>query len=262
MKIAVLTSRLLSPEVAALCQTLSDAGIAVSEIVSARNPAESRLQHWGANNRLVRRIIGRMGRGDFEPCERTSEKIKERGIARRFFTQPFHSPKVLAHLHRLQPDLLINFRGPIYRKATIATARLGVINCHMALLPEFRGMNVAEWSVLHGYPTGNTIHFIDEGIDTGDILAFFPAPVADCRTIEQMRGKLIARHHEHVARAVRLFLADRIHPTLHRREHGRQYFTMHPTLKEKVGRILALGYEPAISVSERSYVFIDRECFP
>ena len=258
MKVALLTARLQSPEVLALCKALGDSGLAVWEIVCARNPIDSPLRHWFANNVLIRRIISRSSRGSgLEPCERISGELKRRDIRYCFFTQTFNSPKVIGYLRRLQPDLLINFRGPVYRKAMIETARIGVINCHMAILPEFRGMNVAEWSVLHGYPTGNTIHFIDPGIDTGRILAFFDVPVADCHTVEAMREKLFGLHHEHVARAVKLLVDGEIRPIEQEPGAGKQYFRMHPTLKERVERLLAQGYEPAVDLSARPYVYED-----
>jgi methionyl-tRNA formyltransferase len=46
-----------------------------------------------------------------------------------------------------------------------------VINLHIALLPYNRGADPTLWSVLEDTPAGVTIHYIDEGVDTGDVIA-------------------------------------------------------------------------------------------
>jgi hypothetical protein len=55
----------------------------------------------------------------------------------------------------------------IYRQPVISAFRLGILNSHIGILPEYRGRSVAEWSVLRGDRTGVTVFFIDSGIDTG-----------------------------------------------------------------------------------------------
>ncbi len=48
--------------------------------------------------------------------------------------------------------------------------RLGILNVHLGLLPEVRGMSSPEWSLLQGVPLGITFHYMDAGIDTGPVL--------------------------------------------------------------------------------------------
>jgi methionyl-tRNA formyltransferase len=48
---------------------------------------------------------------------------------------------------------------------------LGVINCHAGALPRYRGRNVINWAIANGEESlGITVHYVDEGIDTGDII--------------------------------------------------------------------------------------------
>jgi methionyl-tRNA formyltransferase len=49
--------------------------------------------------------------------------------------------------------------------------RLPAINLHIAYLPYNRGADPTLWSVLDGTPAGVTIHHVDEGVDTGDLIA-------------------------------------------------------------------------------------------
>jgi methionyl-tRNA formyltransferase len=57
--------------------------------------------------------------------------------------------------------------GVIYRAPVLGAFRLGVLNAHIGMLPEYKGRSVMEWSVLAGAPTGVTVFFMDSGIDTG-----------------------------------------------------------------------------------------------
>ena len=72
----------------------------------------------------------------------------------------------------LQPDLLVlAFVTTFIPKAMIDCATHGGINYHPSLLPKYRGGSAINWAVISGEEeTGVTIHFIDEGVDTGPIL--------------------------------------------------------------------------------------------
>lgn len=63
------------------------------------------------------------------------------------------------------------FFGYILRKPVIEAFSRGVINVHPALLPYNRGSYPNVWSIVDGTPAGVTVHFIDEGVDTGDVIA-------------------------------------------------------------------------------------------
>ena len=58
----------------------------------------------------------------------------------------------------------------ILKKDVIGACRRGIVNLHISYLPWNRGMHPNMWSFIEGTKKGVSIHFIDEGIDTGDIL--------------------------------------------------------------------------------------------
>jgi methionyl-tRNA formyltransferase len=58
-----------------------------------------------------------------------------------------------------------------------------VINLHISLLPYNRGADPTLWSVLEDTPAGVTIHYIDEGVDTGDVIAQRAVALADDDTL-------------------------------------------------------------------------------
>lgn len=78
-------------------------------------------------------------------------------------------------LHEFKPkELLIGFScrfSKILKKEHIDLFRLGIVNFHGGLLPEFGGLYSSCHTILEGANEGGgTLHFIDEGIDTGDII--------------------------------------------------------------------------------------------
>lgn len=81
-------------------------------------------------------------------------------------------PSVLPWLKDLKPDLLaLVFVTDFMPYEVIKQATLGGINYHPSLLPKYRGGSAINWAVIGGETeTGVTIHFIDEGVDTGDII--------------------------------------------------------------------------------------------
>ena len=81
-----------------------------------------------------------------------------------------NAPDAIAQLKEWSPDLIIFTGGNILRKQLLELPRLGVLNVHLGLLPEVRGMSSPEWSLLNHVPVGVTIHYMDAGIDTGPIL--------------------------------------------------------------------------------------------
>lgn len=59
----------------------------------------------------------------------------------------------------------------ILKAPIIDCAKKGFINCHAGALPFYRGRNVLNWVLINGEKSfGVTVHYVDEGIDTGDII--------------------------------------------------------------------------------------------
>jgi phosphoribosylglycinamide formyltransferase 1 len=81
-----------------------------------------------------------------------------------------------------------------------------VINVHPALLPSFPGIQSVERAVDHGVKvTGVTVHFVDDGVDTGPIILQRAFDVPQGASVEVVRGLLQPIEHELLPRAVRLF---------------------------------------------------------
>lgn len=68
-------------------------------------------------------------------------------------------------------DFIISYRYRFKIKKEIIDSFPGkIINLHISLLPQNRGADPNFWSFFENTPKGATIHYVDEGIDTGDII--------------------------------------------------------------------------------------------
>lgn len=69
-------------------------------------------------------------------------------------------------------DLMVSMSfNQIFRKDIINLTPNKIINCHAGLLPFYRGRNILNWVLINDEKEfGITVHFVDEGIDTGDII--------------------------------------------------------------------------------------------
>ena len=75
-------------------------------------------------------------------------------------------------LKEINPDLIIVVAyGQILPKALLDIPKLGCINVHVSLLPKYRGAAPINWVIINGEEkTGVTAMYMDEGLDTGDII--------------------------------------------------------------------------------------------
>jgi len=78
-------------------------------------------------------------------------------------------------------DLFVSMSfDQIFKEEIIDLPRLGIINCHAGKLPFYRGRNVLTWAIINDETEfGITVHFIDGGIDTGDIILQKMYPITD-----------------------------------------------------------------------------------
>jgi methionyl-tRNA formyltransferase len=95
-------------------------------------------------------------------------------------------------LSDLKPDLMaVVAYGKIFRPGALALPRLGCVNLHASLLPRYRGVAPANWAIINGETeTGVTTIFMDEGIDTGDMILSRPVPIGEDETAGELLERL------------------------------------------------------------------------
>jgi methionyl-tRNA formyltransferase len=134
-------------------------------------------------------------------------------------------------LRSMGTDLLVLAGTPIIRAAVLAVPRIGTLNAHQGALPKFRGMNVIEWAIFENSPPTISIHFVDPGVDTGDIIVDEAVSIRPGDTVTSVRERASALQVDMLADATAAVLARRFSRRAQRPEEGRQYFTMHPCLR-------------------------------
>jgi phosphoribosylglycinamide formyltransferase-1 len=95
------------------------------------------------------------------------------------------------YMHLLRPCFLERFPGR-------------VINVHPALLPQFPGAHAIEEALAAGVRvTGATVHYVDEGVDTGPVIVQREVPVREGDTVDTLRARIQAVEHELLPSVVR-----------------------------------------------------------
>lgn len=96
------------------------------------------------------------------------------------------------------PTLLEPYRGKM-------------LNIHPALLPSFPGLHGQQQAFDHGVKvSGCTVHFVDEGVDTGPIIIQRCVPVLEDDTADTLAARILEQEHEIFPEAVKLFVQGRL----------------------------------------------------
>jgi phosphoribosylglycinamide formyltransferase-1 len=86
-----------------------------------------------------------------------------------------------------------------------------VVNIHPALLPAFPGLHGPRQAIAAGVKlAGCTVHFVDEGTDTGPIIAQASVPVLDGDTEESLAARILEQEHRLYPQAVQWIAAGRL----------------------------------------------------
>ena len=137
---------------------------------------------------------GTFERGDYDDREARDTAIGD------WLTEREVDLIVLAgYMQLLSPSFVGRFRNRI-------------VNVHPALLPSFPGLDAIEQALEHGVRvTGVTVHFVDEGVDSGPIILQRPVEVPPSRDLDELEDAIHATEHELLPEAVRLIATGRVH---------------------------------------------------
>jgi methionyl-tRNA formyltransferase len=121
----------------------------------------------------------------------TKKVASERGVPV-FQPQDLKTPEFEETLKALSPDMIaVAAYGKMLPAAVLDAPPFGCINVHASLLPSYRGAAPINWAIARGeQKTGVTIMQIDEGLDTGDILAQREVWIGNEETAEELSKRL------------------------------------------------------------------------
>lgn len=120
--------------------------------------------------------------------------LQTHGVSELVIEGSLNSEQSLNKLRSLSPDLLISIAGnEIFRKPLIELAPQGCLNLHTALLPKYRGLMPSFWVLKNGEKeTGVSVFYVDEGIDSGEILVQNRIDIGDMSQRELIRASKAA----------------------------------------------------------------------
>lgn len=106
--------------------------------------------------------------------------------------QPIRIRKDFETLKNMDIDLIVTCAyGQILPKEILDMPKYGCVNVHASILPKYRGSAPIQWAIFNGDDkTGVTIMYMDEGMDTGDIISIKEIPIMDSDNVVSMHDKL------------------------------------------------------------------------
>lgn len=150
-----------------------------------------------------------------QPGAKGLENAKQRGIEtrvieRRGRTREEHDREIVSALRERSIDLVCLAGYMRVLSHVFIDAYCGrILNIHPSLLPLFPGLNAQQQALDHGARiSGCTVHYVDETLDGGPIIAQREVPVREDDTVESLAARILMEEHKLYPEAVRKVLAD------------------------------------------------------
>lgn len=142
------------------------------------------------------------------------------------------------------PDLILVYGTSILKGSMIRVPRRGVLNAHSSMLPHFRGVFSEFWQTLEGRleTAGVTVHFIDEGVDTGDLVLQQRSSCEPGIDPYRLRCKNVLTTLEIYPRAAQLVLSGEAEPRGQEASDQPTYRSRDLTFEKRVELLRKLGY--------------------
>ena len=190
------------------------------------------LRKSGYSQRDYETIIDLMRANDITATK--VDEFREKYQSKILYCTELNEPSVVEALKTSKPDIVVFTGGGLIRKDVLDNSGAGILNCHMGVLPPYRGMDVVEWPILEGNfdQVGTTVHFMDQGVDTGDILRVTPIEIVPGETIKELRERFEPIMCREMVSACKDYLDGNLERKPQKFEDGKQYFIMHPSLVE------------------------------
>jgi phosphoribosylglycinamide formyltransferase-1 len=169
-------------------QALLDAGLPVVAVASDNTKAKG----------LDRAAKAGIEAGAFPAAEFESRERRDQELAEWLGERGVELVVLAGYMRLLSEPFLDRFPGRI-------------LNVHPSLLPSFPGAHAVEDALAHGVKvTGATVHFVDQGIDTGAIVLQEAVAVHEGDSPESLHERIQAVEHRLLPQAVRLFLDGKL----------------------------------------------------
>jgi phosphoribosylglycinamide formyltransferase-1 len=159
-----------------------------------------------------------VGVGSDKPAAGALERGRRAGVETGVFPAAEHADRLARDralgewIESCRPDLIV-LAGymQLLSAPFIERFRNRVVNVHPALLPSFPGLDAIGQALAAGVETtGVTVHFVDEGVDTGPVIAQREVPVRPGVSREELEAAVHAVEHELYPEAIRMIAEGRV----------------------------------------------------
>jgi methionyl-tRNA formyltransferase len=125
-----------------------------------------------------------------------------------------NSDYVADKIRAIKPGLIISAHlRKILKKEIFSLGTKGAVNIHPSLLPKYRGLSPQHQAIMHGdTETGVTVHLIEDGVDTGNIVLQKKIIIEPGDYIIQLQAKMLAIYKTIVTEAIALLESNSFHP--------------------------------------------------
>ena len=157
--------------------------------------------------------------------------------------------KTVSFLSQRNPDLVLSIGSVILKDEFIEIPAIGVLNVHMGILPEYRGIGVTEWPILEAKENnkiklGVTLHFIERGVDTGPILLKRFISTEGITDMKEIDNKYLPIMAEVMTEGVQMVRNNEYSQKTQASSSGKQYFFLHDRMKQKAkNKLLRMNIE-------------------
>ncbi|MCP4521831.1 MAG: hypothetical protein GY827_09120 [Cytophagales bacterium] len=227
-------------------QTISHfhkAGISIEAIVAIKQPLSYKVKLFN----FIKRRVGFLQAIIFSIKEILSKdplEIKDfnynlytKSVV---FTNGTNTKETENALKKLQPDIIFLAQTGIVRKNILSIPKIGVLNSHPGILPEYRGIDCYKWAILNNEydKIGNTLHWVDTKVDTGNIIAKERLDIQQQETLSNIGASLSLLGIDLATKKLIEFANDKIDSgTNQLKEEGKQYYKMSLQDEKKIEQL-------------------------
>jgi methionyl-tRNA formyltransferase len=190
------------------------------------------------------------GRGQALAISPVKAFAQERGVPV-LQPQKLRTPPFSEELRKLAPDVcVVTAYGKILPKDLLETPTRGCVNVHASLLPRFRGAAPIQWAIAHGdAETGVSLMVMDEGLDTGPVLAEKRLPIAAEETSASLHDRLSSLGGELLRQYLPAYLRGELKPV----PQPSEGVVLAPIIQKEDGRLDFT--RPAVELERRVRAF-------
>ncbi|MFP4522669.1 MAG: methionyl-tRNA formyltransferase [Fibrobacterota bacterium] len=199
-------------------------------------PALSAVMKSRHNIRLVvTRPDSRAGRGRGKKSTPVKEFCLRKGLKSIIETNDLNNDAFIDQLKRYPNSLFLVIGFKILPSEVLCIPEKGAVNLHASLLPRYRGAAPVNWAVVNGErETGNTVFFLDKGVDTGNIILQSPTIIKESETAGDLYERLSLMGRDDVLRALDMIEGGTVEPL----PQDSRKACPAPKLRKKDGRIV------------------------